>query len=385
MDAPGFDDPVLLNNGMLVSFLYEESLDGCAKWAMNLVDKVSDRFNDFLALDGGTGFTFRFRFGVDGINPQNPVNFPITPYLKKLTNWKTLELLQGRKRTWGDLTVFNFKGLCHGNALNRCHPIDRNWERARVSDIVTELAEDAGLDADVEETVGQYTISNGKCSSGSFIKNYLLPLAYSRSGRKDWRFWVRDGDTVVFRPSNSTESPRLKFSDWVQDDPNIIIMAGPEAIKTVAQQVWDGSGRMRVNGHDPMSNRYQWHETYESNADFNYLARGRPFDREWGTATQSFSHFAENRNLWGKTTTEQLKHEAESRWARNARGLYKMVSEVPFSVGLTPGDKVRVVCQEWDDPDSSSGIWQLNKVRNICTQGELKAYVVLEKRWEGNG
>ncbi len=374
--APGFVDSLRLNVDQLISFVYEESLDGCAKWALNLTDKDSDAFRPFIVNDGASGKTFKFRFGLVGT--ADPI--PLTGAL--LSNWKTLELLQTRKRTLGEMTLYNFTGLCHGHALNRHNKPDGNWENKRISEIVKELAEDAGLQTDIEETVGQYTISNGKNKSGPFIKDYLLPLAYSKSGRKDWRFWVRDGSTVVFRPTNHTEGAKHIFSDRVMNDPSILSMKGPEIVKTVASQVWDGSGRSKVTVHDPMVDRYQQHEVYEGNAAFNYLGKGKPKDRQKGTEVEVPTRFTEKRNVKGLTTAEQMKHEAETRWARNARSLYKMVSEVQYSTGLSPGDKVRVLVRDNKDPDEATGLWQLHTIRNICTRGAIRSYVVLERRWE---
>lgn len=380
LDGPDFKDPIRLNTAQLVSFVYEESLSGCAKWALNLVEDDSNKFNRFIRMDGGAGKTFRFRYGLQGSQDKYP------PTGQQISNWKTLELLQSRKRTVGRRVLFTFRGLCHGHVLNRRRKPNANWHQARICDIVQDLAEDAGLGHDVEQTVGQYSLSMGDCSSGYFIKHYLLPLAYSKapSTAKDWRFWIRDGNTVVFKPTNISEAPKHKLSDNIKDDILILPLLGPESVKTVATQVYDGSGSLKMEAHDPLTNRYQWYEVNENNANFGYMGRGKPLPRQRSTAVTMTTNFTEKRNLWGKSTREQLRQEAETRFALNARGLYRMVSRVPFAVGMYPGDKARVMIKSGSsfEMDEGTGIWQIHTVRAVLTHGEIKAYVVLERRWE---
>lgn len=376
IDAPGFNDKIKLNTAQLVSFVFYESLDGCAQYSINLVDEDSNRFNRFIQQDGGTGKTFRFRFGTRGDDVVPPTG-------TLLSDWKTLELLQSKKRTFGARTEFTFRGLCHGHALNRHNKDDGNWENAKISTIVRQLAQDAGLQADVEETVGFYTLSTGKLNSGKFIRDYLLPLAYCKGSKKDWRFWIQDGTTVIFRPTDHNEGPKHFFADRKVDDPSILPLINPEAVKTVARQFMDGSGRITVESHDPMRGRFQKYEVNEGKAGFGYMGGGRPKAREKGTSVVVPTHFTEKRNLREKTTREQLIQEAETRWARHARGLYRMVSEVPFAAGLNPGDKVKVITEGARGPDEGTGIWQLYSIKNLCTRGELRCFVVLERRWEG--
>ena len=75
--------------------------------------------------------------------------------------------------------------------------------------------------------------------------------------------------------------------------------------------------------------------------------------------------------------------EGVSRFSRNARNVYRLVSYVPYTAGLTVGSLVNVLIQQTEGmTDLNSGPWLLHTIRSMSTKGVLKSMVVLEKRWE---
>lgn len=89
-------------------------------------------------------------------------------------------------------------GLDKAAVLNDRHS-RKVFKDKKISEMVQELADDAGLDTDIEATDDEHTIAQGRLSDASFIQTVLLPWAYNAS-RSDYMCFTRNGDTLVFRP-----------------------------------------------------------------------------------------------------------------------------------------------------------------------------------------
>lgn len=79
------------------------------------------------------------------------------------------------------------------------------FKKRKISDIVSELASDAGVSAEVESTKDEWNLTQGTLTNGQFIRYVCLPRAYSGS-RYDYLLYSKNGDTLVFKPPNLGDS-----------------------------------------------------------------------------------------------------------------------------------------------------------------------------------
>jgi hypothetical protein len=280
---------------------------------------------------------------------------------------------------------FSLRGLCHGNVLRR-HRFKDGVFKDSISNIAKTLITDAGLKIDTVPTTGTYNISNGSSPTGSFIKNNLLPLASSTAGA-DWRFWVRNGDTVVFRPTDLSVVSNIKMTDNTDaHSPNFLHLQVPELIKDTLHQPDRNDGKIEVRSVDSLRVTSKGPSVNDitisdNNSGFRQLTSGRPSARD--KVSKTIPTFRNNkRNVDLQTRDASLK-EGQNRWSMNARSLYRLIGRVPFTAGVRPGILVNVLLQRtFGEVDINSGPWLVHTVRSVCTHGQLKSIVLLEKRWE---
>ena len=69
IQAPGMDSIKLVNE-QIVSFVYHESISGCAAYDITLATKSYSGFDTLIKQDGMAGYTFKFRYGFRNDRPQ---------------------------------------------------------------------------------------------------------------------------------------------------------------------------------------------------------------------------------------------------------------------------------------------------------------------------
>lgn len=103
-------------------------------------------------------------------------------------------------------------GLDKAFVLNERHS-GKIFTDKLVSEMVQELADDAGLDTDIETTKEKCSLFQGRLSDAAFIQSVLLPSAFS-SSRSDYMCFTRNGGTLVFRPPDlSSVQLTMKFPE----------------------------------------------------------------------------------------------------------------------------------------------------------------------------
>lgn len=362
VNAPGFDNSTLVGNE-LIGFAYQESLDGCARWALNVETQDGRRYDSFVKNDE-TPFTIRF-------GTQQNTDGP------KLSRQKSLRTLQTNRQLIGNArAMFTFKGCCNGVALNMHRAPDKRWSKRKISDIVKELIEAAGLQAQVEQSEGKFDIAGCNQPTGQFISRYLARFAYSSKGR-DWRLWVEDGKTVHFEPLRPTGN--LRFTNLSKD--GLIKLHSPQVIKDTRDQAINRSGKIEVRMYDPDSDRLVKREIGESQGAFNYFGSGRPVEREHVSET-ILVNMQKDRNT-DMQPDRLVRQVGQSIWGRKGRCLYRLIGLCDYEPGISVNQQATVeLAGPLGTSDVNSGTWVVSTVKNINARGSTKTWVALEKRWE---
>jgi len=362
INAPGFSNLV---GDELIGFNFEESLEGCARWAFSFDTQDNSKYSNFIK-DDESDFTFRFG---TGMNTDGPSYSPL----------KSGRLLLAKKRLIGNgHIIFNLKGACSGVAIQKHRAKDKHWKDAKISDVVSELlSEFRGLSPKVESTEGQFTLMGCNQPTGKYISKSLLPLAYSQQGA-DWRFWVEDGKTVHFSPTNPKGEPyrftNLFRSGWLK-------MKSPEVIKDTRFDTHLNTGRIEVVMYDTDTDRLVRREVDENSGNFNYLGSGRPVNRNFVSQTFNINMLKERQtNLRPDKLVQQV---GRTIWSRYARSLYRISCELDYEPGISIGRPAVVdLSGPFGLPDQNTGNWLIHTVKHTYSRGDVKTWVVLEKRWE---
>ena len=112
--APGFNKVNTLQT--FNSFAIEESLNSCTMFSISLREPLTWRYRTFTTRGGEVGTTFQMRWGMEpGLK---------SPFYK-------FELLESRREEQRDTDRWLYRGLCHGNVLNRTRFSGLSWSNKR--------------------------------------------------------------------------------------------------------------------------------------------------------------------------------------------------------------------------------------------------------------
>mgnify|MGYP005607344165 CR=1 FL=1 len=358
--------PSSLMGGPLISFSFEESMSGCASYAIKIKSDSASKYDGFIR-DDQTPFGFLFGTSVP------------TGDLPSRSNQKKLLLLQARKKLVSNTSAtYLFRGCCGGILLSRHRAKDKSWDNELISKMVRDLIEDVGLQADVATTEGKFKLMGCNQPTAEFISKTLLPLAFSQTGR-DWRFWVKDGKEVVFRPTKPVGTT-VKFSNTLKN--GYVHLLGPEVIKDTRFQEEQRSGKIEVVMYDESSGRLIQKEFGESKGQFNYLGgRGRPIERQ--SVSETIIASMQKGRHTDVSPDKVVTRIGQTLWGRYGRSLYRIQSEIPYSPGLAINSPANVsLTGPLGESDANSGQWVVFGARHSVTSGVARSWVTLEKRWE---
>lgn len=364
INGPGFDNSQLVGQE-LIGFNFVESLDGCARFALMLETQSGRKWDGFIKNDEQP---FSLRFGTGSAGTDGP----------RMSTLKTLRLLwSGRRLSGGAKAIYTFKGTCNGVALNLTRAKDKYWKERRISEIAEELIRDAGLQAAVGKTEGKFNLMGGNITTGKYLRNVLLPLAYSNRG-SNWRFWVEDGRRVHFEPMKPTRG-RVRFTNLYRD--GWVKLKSPMVVKDTRFNAQLRSGKIEVLAYDPDSERVVRREVGENQGNFSYLGGGRPVERKKVSETIIINA---QRNRQTSVNPQQLvQRVGETLWGQHGRTLYRLIGECEYEPGISVGQQVTVdLAGPLGVQDVNNGTWIVHSVRHYNTRGRVKTWVMLEKRWE---
>lgn len=360
----------------LLSFAYEDSLLGCAKFAFTITHPHPASYkmlNDELP--------FQLQYGeTDGSQEGS---------------WsavKNCEIVKMTKQHHRSFTVTTVKGLCAGHSLNREMIFGKLWKNARISDIVTELIEEAKLTPKVAETEGKFTLQSEPQLISHYINKYLSLLAWNSRLGTDWRLWVADGSVAYFMPTpvaygkyavNTMFTDHEDILERAKNNVRVIKMLNPRVTVTKERQIIDNSGRSATIVWDLARDRYEVGVGSDRTGGFQYL-QSRPT-----TSNQSTEVIRMNlqRDRQTDVSTRQLADRvAKTSFAKKARSRNILTAEVPMIPDVVrPGETVRVSMVRAAGGGQGvysehSGLWVIQSVRNVFSQGAVKGYVTMERR-----
>lgn len=370
VNLPEFDGLV---GDELIGFSYIESMGGCARWAMSFDTQENRRYDPILKYDE---FEFTLRYGTSMPNTDGS-------FASKL---KRVRVLRSKKWLGGNARViFNLRGTCAGVRLQRHRSKDKHWKNTRISGIVQDLIDEIGLKHKVASTEGFFSLMGCNLPTGRFIDRHLLPLAYNQQAGRDWRFWVEDGQRVHFEPTrpngilpNGFVKPyyftNLYREDWFK-------LKSPRLIKDNRFDPQLNTGKIEVMMFDSDRDRLVRKTIGENTGGFNYFGRGRPLERRQTSHTKVINY------QQGRQTTlnpDQLTTQVgRTLWGQHGRSLYRIMGELEFAPGISINHLAFVeLSGPFDIPDVNTGFWVVHSVKHLYSRGDVKTWVVLEKRWE---
>ena len=215
--------------------------------------------------------------------------------------------------------------------------------------------------------------------TGRFVKNHLLPLAYTEKGR-DWRFWVENGKTVHFAPSDPRGGGKpLRFTNRFRD--GWFILNSPKIIKDTQFETGLRSGKIEMMMYDADRNQLIRQDVGEHSGNFNYAASGRPKERKHVSETIRVNY--QQGRQTDLRANKLLRNVGQTIWGQHGRSLYRLVALMDYEPGIRVNAPAFVdLVDPLDLPDASTGNWIVHTVKHLYSRGTTKTWVRLEKRWE---
>jgi len=360
----------VISNTDILEFVYKESIESLASYAIKVNLESYNGFNKFIRGDGFTDDFFELRIS-QNIESENRVR-------QISSNWKRLELLKAKQTPLSEFMEYEFSGLCRGNVLNRHIKNDGVWGNARVSDVITTLARDISLTPDVDETLGRFDLSTANRKTGNFIKSVLSPLAIAEANT-DWNFWVQDGRILKFKKVVSYNRSPLTMTDALGVTSNQVV----QLYETRFTKIATDKTRLQGVGRavDSLTDTIEDATTESIDTEFSYLRNSKPRN------VVRHNHYQLNTRIKNRNTSMQTRLAnqklLDNAYTEKARHLFQLVARIDFNPQITPGVIYPVVIKRNENEFSSaSGLWLLHTVKHRIHHGYPETFVKLIKRWE---
>jgi len=295
----------------------------------------------------------------------------------------------GGKENWAEWRTLMFpKSLLKiGQGFTRLHArgTDLGWRLAescrgkayrnkRVSTIVEEIAEHHGLETDVKQTEGTFTLYQCSMSDADFLLLELLPRAVSVDGRTDFFFFIKRGKVLVFKPLDISEvKAELVFgvgTDVDREFPNFVIqdrrsdMSGVGAVSTEFRRF------------HPLTKQFLKREASDSTISYEKLAmHTMPVP---GSPTKVCLLSEPGPNV---THTKYFDNMAKARWGRFMRSRYVLKVTTTPRLDVEPGDVVSLDTKDDKGKDlAASGKYFVSEVRQTMIGSAMESNLTLQRR-----
>jgi hypothetical protein len=191
-------DRVLSQGRSTRLFVYKESLYGCSQYYWNLYDPTWKLWEEISGEEERVG---KVSWGI--------LTDSGTVMSAKRDIWFNGGLVSYRP----ELVDIKMKGTDAGFTLTeRCS--QKAYVDQTIGDIVRSIATLHGLEADVVNTKGRFTVYQGHATDAELL-SHLLNYSVSEAGESDYNFYVRHGNTLVFKPAE-LKKINYKFSFSVE-------------------------------------------------------------------------------------------------------------------------------------------------------------------------
>ncbi len=205
IEVTGVGDGINVTEEQLVELIYEESIWGAAKFLLH-VENIDERAWRPVLTDPERRFQIRFKSDTDdpSASPRKTVRYDFA-----------------RQRQLRDGTEVIIDGMDAGWDIFQNYRGSQVYKGVPITQMVQAIADRNEIETDIVASRGQYTIWQCNYPDAWFIKNVLLPRAYGES-RSDYEFFIRNGNTLVFRPPDlSAEKARFVIPPGEEKDDNL--------------------------------------------------------------------------------------------------------------------------------------------------------------------
>jgi hypothetical protein len=187
LDVTYQDQPIDLNSG-LRKFCYYENAHGFAAVYIEVHDHKMEEVVQLMVNTAGTK-PVKLRHGHWTVGGGAP----------KYSDWKDVlfNSVELNMVNLGRVSII-CSGTCAGYNLWETIGTPGAFVKMKISDIVKAIAARNDMTADVEETVGTYTFYQADMTDAELLM-LLLNYAVSVLGRADYKFFIKNGNTIVFK------------------------------------------------------------------------------------------------------------------------------------------------------------------------------------------
>jgi hypothetical protein len=256
----------------------------------------------------------------------------------------------------------------------------RVFRDMKVSDMVSQIAGEHDLDADVEETKGEMTLYQCTESDAAFLRNQCACQAVSASGgRTDYYIYVKDGKTLVFKPL-LWEPSGLKFTFALYGDTGDDA-ARIDEIKVKYRRALMGiqekALRTEFRGYDPLNKEMISFTADDGSVPFQKLAPQsldppeKPSDIEITPEPEPPEHLR-----------REMVDSAKATWGSNIHGLFRTNLQMTLLAESPIGKLVNLEVRDAENKQRfMSGNWLVYAVRNQIIPGKRPTTTLfLERR-----
>jgi len=245
-----------LQNARLVSLLYVHTFYSPDKLWVVARDLEWSYFDGFLEEDAEVNF----RLGVETEEEQ------------RWSDERKLVVSAAQPGYHPDM--IEMTAMCEAGAAEMNHTCSRKiFTDKRISEMVQELADESGIDTQIEQTEGKFSLCQGCLTDGAFVRQVLLPLAYN-SSRYDYLCYTKSGMTLVFEPPDlGSEKAELLFPGENKDFGSL------DLVTCYYRPFWQKStisSSLRVRGVDPLKKETGFSTADDDSVNYETLASKKP-------------------------------------------------------------------------------------------------------------
>lgn len=350
----------------IIDFVYFEHIYGSAQFILHC-DKENWGDFDQLMTDPDAPVLVRWGYEEAGERINSDWRHVYTAFLRSRYEPTNVEVY--------------LEGLDLGQRLNESYRPSQVYKNMRVSDIVSNIAKNAGLEADVKATKGRYHICQNNLPDAWFIKNELLPRAVSESGESNYYFFIKGGNTLVFRPpvlEDAADAFVLTLPPEEEQPKNIRLLEVEYRRVTLAPM---GSLVTEVRGFDPIKVKPISFKADDNTVQFKKLSRKGPT-----LPIEPSRVYLTTGPYYPEYNSEDVENEAKAVWGANARSLYRVTLDVPPQVTVKPFtvSKLDIVDQN-GQPHFTTGKYLVRGVKQLITGDEYRTILYFERRTSERG
>ena len=351
----------------LRSFTYFESVYGCAAWALST---QTDKWKPWdQVIQDGAKNPCKLRWGYLAGNVEH------------WGEWRKLLMNGGRFHYKSGSLRASVQATDIGIRL-RENCSERVFKDMTISDMVSKIAEGVGLTADVEPTEGKYTLYTCTLDDGAFLRYELLPRAVSsKDGRTDYYLYVKNGDTLVFKP------PDFGASDYTF---RLAPTPGREGTTAIAalgvdyRRVYlplDGSLSTMARGFDPLKKVPVFWKADDDSVSYRVLADAKPpAPKKPSTIMPLVEPHPD------QFESKNVENRAKSTWSRELHGLFRIALRI---LPLPEAKVASTVDLEIEDSSGNEhflgGNYFVYAIRHVIRPKVYNTVLYLERRTTKNG